>query len=342
MASSALLASACFGAALVLSCGGTRADAVADFYKGKTVEMLVGSEVGSGYDTYARLVATHMPRHIPGRPNMIVKQMVGAGGIVATNYLAKIAPKDGTIIAQVQNTVPFQPLVAPGGDLFDATRLSYIGSANSEVSLAFTWHTSPTATFADLSKRETIMAGVTGSISANYARAMTEFTGSKIRLITGYQGAGQAMLAIERGEVEGYPAIFWSTLKSTKADWLLQKKINLLVQISLKKHPELPDVPLIVNFLKDDETKAAAELLLAPQLAGRPFLAPPGIPAERLEALRAAFEKTLQDKDFLADAAKRNMEVQFVSGAEIAAVVARAYATPPAIVERVRRISQTP
>ncbi|MDB5651897.1 MAG: uncharacterized protein JWL62_3417, partial [Hyphomicrobiales bacterium] len=200
------------------------------FFTGRTIEMFVGSEAGSGYDAYARLVAAHLPRHIPGRPNVVVKQMVGAGGIVATNYLAKIAARDGTVIAQVQNTVPFQPLVAPGGDQFDATKLGYIGSANSEVSLAFTWHTSPTKSFADLTRRETIMAGVTGSTSANYARAMSDMVGAKIRLITGYQGAGQAMMAIETGEVEGYPALFWSTLKSTKSEWLAQKKIHLLLQ----------------------------------------------------------------------------------------------------------------
>jgi hypothetical protein len=285
------------------------------FYKGKTIDMMIGSEAGSGYDAYARLVANHMGKHIPGRPNIVVKQMVGAGGIVATNYLAKIANND-------------------------ATKLGYIGSANSEVALAFTWHTSATKTLSDLQKRETIMAGVIGSISANYAYAMSDLAGAKIRLITGYAGAGQSMLALERGEIEGYPALFWSTFKTTKPDWIAQKKINFLVQLALKKHPELPDVPLIFDYLKTDDDRAAAELLLAPQLAGRPFITPPDIPKDRLEALRAAFNQMMADADFKADAEKRNMEVQLVTGEEIAGVVARAYATKPEIVAKVRRMSE--
>ncbi|MDB5641351.1 MAG: uncharacterized protein JWN07_668 [Hyphomicrobiales bacterium] len=326
--------------AAALSCA--QAQAPDAFYKGRTIDMIVGSEAGSGYDAYARLVAAHLGKQIPGRPNILVKQMVGAGGIVATNYLARIAPRDGTTIAQVQNTVPFQPLVAPGGEQFDATKLGYIGSANSEVALAFTWVTSPTATLEDLRQRETIMAGVIGSISANYARALTDLAGAKIRLITGYAGAGQAMLALEKGEIEGYPALFWSTFKSTKPDWLAQKKVHLLVQLALKKHPELPDVPLIFDALHEPGDRAAAELLLAPQLAGRPFIAPPGLAPERLALLQHAFAQMMMDPDFLAEAARRNMEVQFTAGEEIAAVVARAYASPPDVIARVRRISGAP
>ena len=324
----------------VLAAHAARAQTPEAFYKGKTIDMMVGSEAGSGYDAYARLVANHFGKHIPGRPNIVVKQMIGAGGIVATNFLAKIAPKDGSVIGQVQNTVPFQPLVAPGGEQFDATKLGYIGSANSEVALTFTWHNSATKNFADLQKRETIMAGVIGSISANYAYALSDLTGAKIRLITGYAGAGQSMLALERGEIEGYPALFWSTFKTTKPDWIAQKKVNLLVQLALKKHPELPDVPLIFDFLKNEDDRAAAELLLAPQLAGRPFITPPDVPADRLLALRKAFAAMMADGEFKADADKRNMEVQLVPGEEIAAVVARAYATKPEIVVKVRRMSE--
>ncbi len=317
-----------------------QAQSVEAFYKGRTIEMLVGSEVGSGYDAYARLVANHYGKHISGRPNFIVKQMVGAGGIIATNHLAKIAPKDGSVIAQVQNTVPFQPLITPGGEQFDATKLSYIGSANSEVALAFTWHASATKSMADLRQRETIMAGVIGSISANYAYALGDLTGAKIKLITGYAGAGQSMLALERGEIEGYPALFWSTFKSTKPEWLAQKKVHLLVQLALKKHPELPDVPLIFDFLDKADDRAAAELLLAPQLAGRPFIAPPGLPADRLKPLQKAFEDMMRDPDFLSEAAKRNMEVQYIGGEEIAEVVKRAYASSPQVIARVRGMSE--
>jgi tripartite-type tricarboxylate transporter receptor subunit TctC len=314
------------------------ADAVEDFYRGKNIDMIIASEVGGGYDVYARLVAQFLEKHMPGHPHVLPKQMVGAGGVIATNYLANVAAKDGTVIAQVQNTVPFQPLLAPEGVRFDATKLNYIGSANTEVSLAFVWRSSPTQDFAALQRRETLMAGVNGSISAQFARAMNELAGAKIKLITGYAGATQSMLAIERGEVEGYPAIFWSTLKVTKADWLEQKSIRLLLQMALKKHPELPDVPLIFDYIKNDADRLTAELLLAPQVGGRPFIAPPDVPADRLAALRAAFAATMRDPDFLKEAAKRKLEVQYVGGEEMATIIARAAQSPPDIVARVRAI----
>jgi tripartite-type tricarboxylate transporter receptor subunit TctC len=315
-----------------------RADAIEDFYRGRNVDMIIASEVGGGYDVYARLVAQFLEKHLPGHPRVLPKQMVGAGGVIATNYLANVAAKDGTVIAQVQNTVPFQPLLAPEGVRFDATKLNYIGSANSEASLAFVWRTSPVENYAHLQQRETLMAGVNGSISAQFARAMNELAGAKIKLITGYAGATQSMLAIERGEVEGYPAIFWSTLKVTKPDWLEQKSIRLLLQMALKKHPDLPDVPLVFDYIKSDADRRTAELLLAPQVGGRPFLAPPDIPADRLQALRAAFAATMRDPDFRAEAAKRKLEVQYVGGEELAGIIAKAAQSPPDVVARVRAI----
>ena len=333
------LARACFIAVVACGCGqGVRADPIDDFYRGRSVDLIIASEAGGGYDVYARLLAPYLERHMPGHPRFLAKQMVGAGGVVATNYLANVATKDGTVIAQVQNTVPFQPLLSPEGVRFDATKLGYIGSANSEVSLAFAWRTSPTTDFAQLQQRETLMAGVNGSISAQYARAMNELAGAKIKLITGYAGATQSMLAIERGEVDGYPAIFWSTLKVTKPDWLARNDIRLLIQMALKKHPDLPDVPLIFDYIKNDTDRRTAELLLAPQVGGRPFITGPGIPVERLAALRAAFKTAIGDPDFLAEAQKRNLEIQYTSGEEIAAIVEKASASPPDIVERVKKI----
>lgn len=317
---------------------GVRAASVEDFYRGKAVDMIIASEVGGGYDVYARLVATFLEKHMPGHPHFVPKQMVGAGGMIATNYLANVAAKDGSVIAQVQNTIPFQPLLAPKGVRFDAVKLGYIGSANSETSVAFVWHTSQVKNFAQLQQRETLMAGVNRSISAQYAQAMNELAGTKIKIITGYAGATQSMLAVERGEVDGYPAIFWSTLKATKPDWLKQNSIRILVQMALKKNPELPNVPLIFDYIKNDTDRQVAELLLAPLLGGRPFIAPPGVPAERLAALRTAFAATMHDPDFLAAAAKHALEIQYVSGEEMAALVAKAEQNPPAIVERVRAI----
>ena len=315
-----------------------RANEVEKFYRDKTIDLIVSSEVGGGYDAYARLISSYMEKHLPGHPRFVPKNMVGAGGVVATNYLANVAKTDGTVIASVQNTIPFQPLFSPTGLKFSAMELGYIGSANSEVSLSFVWHTSSTLDYPQLQQRETLMAGVNGSISAQYARAMNELAGAKIKLVVGYAGASQSMLAIERGEVEGYPAIFWSTLKATRRGWLEKKQIRLMAQMALRKHPDLPDVPLIFEFIQAPKDRAAAELLLAPQLGGRPFITGPGVPPERLAALRKAFDASLHDPDLLHDAAKRNLEVQYTSGAEISDVIAQAFKSPPDIVERVRKI----
>ena len=308
------------------------------FYKGKTIDLIIASEVGGGYDAYARLIAPYMEKHLPGAPRIVPKQMIGAGGIVATNYLANVAKKDGTVIAQVQNTVPFQPLFTPEAARFKATELGYIGSANSEVSVSFVWSASPTQSLAHLRERETLMAGVTGSISSQYARAMNELIGTKIKLVVGYQGASQSLMAVERGEVEGYPAIFWSTLKVTKAQWLEQKSIRLIAQMALRKHPELPEVPLIFDFIDNERNGQIAELLFAPQVGGRPFIAPPGAPPARLAALQDAFAASLKDPDFIAEAAKRKLEIQYTSGPELLALVAKAFAASPDVIGEVRRI----
>lgn len=308
------------------------------FYKGKTIDLIIASEVGGGYDAYARLIAPFMEKHLPGNPRFVPKQMVGAGGIIATNYLSNVAKKDGTAIAQVQNTVPFQPLFTPEAAKFKSTELGYIGSANSEVSLSFVWSTSPTQSFAQLRERETLMAGVTGSISSQYARAMNELAGTKIKLVVGYQGASQSLMAVERGEVEGYPAIFWSTLKVTKPQWIEKKNITLIAQMALKKHPELPDVPLIFDYIGNEKNRQIAELLFAPQVGGRPFITAPGVPAERLKALQDAFAASLKDPEFLAEADKRKLEVQYTSGPELRVLVERAFKAPADVVAQVRRI----
>ena len=328
---------ACAAAALV-SAPLAQANEIEAFYKGKSVDLIIASEVGGGYDLYARLIGPFLEKHLPGNPRFVPKQMIGAGGIIATNYLTNVAKKDGTAIAQVQNTVPFQPLFAPEAAKFKSTELGYIGSANSEVSLSFVWSTSPTRTFSDLRERETLMAGVTGSISSQYARAMNELAGARIKLVVGYLGASQSLMAVERGEVEGYPAIFWSTLKVTKAQWLENKSIRLIAQMALKKHPELPDVPLIFDYIDTEQNKQIAELLFAPQVGGRPFIAPPGVPAERLKALQTAFGASLKDPEFLAEAERRKLEIQYVSGDELYEIVKRAYETPADVVARVRRI----
>jgi hypothetical protein len=264
--------------------------------------------------------------------------MIGAGDIVATNYLTDVARKDGAAIAQVQNTLPFQPFFTPESVKFNSMELGYIGSANSEVSLSFVWSSSPTRSLDDLRKRETLVAGVTGSTSSQHARAMNDLTGVRIKLIVGYAGASQSLLAIERGEAEGYPTIFWSTLKVTKAAWIENKNIRLIAQMAFRKYLDLPDVTLISDFIDNERNRAIAELLFAPQVGGQPFITPPGLPAERLRALQAAFAASLRDMDFLTEAERRKLEIQYVSGDELREIVRRDHEAPLDVVAEVRRI----
>ncbi len=322
--------------ALFLAIGSSPAAAQSPdaFWRGKSIDLIISSGVGGGYDAYARLVARYMEKHMPGRPRIIPKNMVGAGGLVAANYIANVAAKDGTVIGQIQNTVPFDPLFGRSGAQFDALKLNYLGSANSETAVVFTWHASPTRTFVDLQNRETVMAVAAGSISAFHAAAMNDLAGAKIKAVAGYPGATEGLLAMERGEVEGHPTIFWSSLKAAKPEWIANRKINLLAQFALKKHRELPDAPLILDYARDSEARETIELMAMTLAPGRPFVAPPGAPADRVEALRGALTATLNDPAFRADAQSRQMEIDPASGEEIAALMQNAYATPKPIARR--------
>jgi tripartite-type tricarboxylate transporter receptor subunit TctC len=307
-------------------------------YRGKTINMVISSGAGGGYDLYGRLVAKYMQRHIAGSPTLVVQNMTGAGGLAAMNYVANVARPDGLTIGQIQNTVPFQKLFGVAGSAFDPTAVKYLGSANSEVAVAFTWHTSPTQSFEDLVKRQTIMAGSTGAISAIDARAMNDLLGTKIKLVTGYPGTTESYLAIQRGEAEGFPATFWSSLKAGQKDWIAQKKIKIIVQLALAKAPDLPDPPLIFDYARTPEQRGVFELLLTPQALGRPFVVAPTTPPDRLATLRTAFEQTLKDPDFLAEAEKLNLDVKFMSGEEVESLVRKAYHSPPNLVSRVETI----
>jgi tripartite-type tricarboxylate transporter receptor subunit TctC len=330
LAVAALAASACLPA---------QAQSVADFYRGKNIDLIISTTVATGYDTLGRLVAEHIGDHIPGNPHIVPRNQPSAGGLTTANFIYNIAPKDGTAIATVQNPVPFTPLFGEPQARFDALKMNYLGSANSEVAIAFVWKTSKINTIQDAMKTESLMGATGGgSTSAFQARAMNTFMGTKFRVISGYPGSTEAFLAVERGEVDGYPSVFWSTLKSTKPDWIRDKSIKMLVQLGFEKHPDLPDVPLALDFVKTPEDKAALELTLAPQLPGRPYIAPPGLPAERLKALQDAFMATLADPAFVAEAKKRDVEIQPKSAEDVHDFIARIYQTPKDVVKRVNAV----
>jgi tripartite-type tricarboxylate transporter receptor subunit TctC len=325
-------------ALIFIGWGGTvRAQSNLDYYRGKTIDMVISSSAGGGNDAYSRLVARSLSNHIPGHPNVVPRNMPGAGGLVAGNYLYNIAPQDGTVIGQIQDIVPLQPLLGVNTAKYDALKFNYIGSANFDISIIFVWATSHVKTFNDLLTGPSIMAGSNGSLTSLYCNAINQLLGGQITQISGYPGVAQAFLAVERGEADGYPAASWSTLKSTRPDWLAQGKIHLLVQLSPKKSPDLPDVPPITDFLQTDVQRQAFQLILTPELLGRLFVAPPNVPADRMAMLRKAFDETMKDPQLISDAEKEHLEVRPTSGEAILDLVRQAYATPKAIVDLVDR-----
>jgi tripartite-type tricarboxylate transporter receptor subunit TctC len=311
----------------------------ADFYRGKQVDLVIASTVGGGYDLLARVIADYMPKHIPGQPRIVPKNVVGAGGLAAANFIYNTAAKDGTAFATVQNPIPFMPLFGEPQARFDALKMNYVGSANSEVEVAFVWHTSKIQNLDDALRMESTMATTGGgATSAFLAAALNTFIGTKFKIITGYPGTAEVNLAVERGEVDGHPSIFWTTLKATKPQWLADHQIRLLAQLALKKHPDLPDVPLAIDYAKTPEDREALELIFAAQLPGRPYIAPPDMPHSRLKVLQDAFMATMKDPEFLAQAKKRDLEIQAMPGPEVQAFISKTYQTPKAIVDRVNAV----
>ena len=311
------------------------AQSVAEFYKGKTVEIYIGYSVGGAYDAHARLLARHMGKHIPGNPTVINKNMEGAGSLRLANWLYTVAPKDGTVFGIIGRGIPFDPLLGRAGAQFEATKFSWIGSANDEVSICAAWHMTPIDKFEDLTTKEMIVGGTAGSADTDqFPRVLNGVFGTKMRVISGYPGGNEINLAMERGEVQGRCGWSWSSVGATHPQWIKDKKIKILAQLSLAKHPELPDVPLVMDLVKNEEQRQLLRLIFARQVMGRPFLGPPGIPADRLAALRKAFMDTMKDPDYLAEANKAELEVTPVPGEEIQKLVEEIYQTPKEIAEK--------
>lgn len=311
------------------------AQSVADFYKGKTVDLYIGYSVGGAYDLYARMLARHMSKHIPGNPNVIPKNMEGAGSLRLANWLYNVAPKDGLAFAIIGRGTGFDPLLGNKAAQFDGNKFTWLGSANNEVSVCVAWNTSGITRFEDMLTKELIVGGTSTSADTDqFPRITNGVLGTKMKVVTGYPGGNEVGLAMERGEVKGRCGWSWSSVKSTHHKSLEEKKFTILVQLALEKHPELPDVPLIIDLAKTDEQRQILKLIFARQAMGRPFVAPPGIPQDRAEALRTAFMATMQDKDFLADAEKVQMEINPVPGDKVQALVKEIYSAPPEIAKK--------
>ena len=317
------------------------AQSVADFYKGKTITLYVGYSPGGGYDTYARTVARQIGKHIPGEPTIIVKNRPGAGSMTLTNELYNSLPQDGTAVGIIGRGMAMEPLFGSKLAKFEPTKFNWIGSTNNEVSICVSWHTSKVKTWQDMQTIPMFVGGTgAGADTDTFPRVMNNLLDTKLKLITGYPGGNDILLAMERGEVEGRCGYSWSSAKSRKADWLKEGKLNILIQMSTGKHPDLPDVPFIMDLAKNDADRAALELIYARQEFGRPFLAPPNVPADRVAALRAAFMATMEDPAFLADAKKQNLEIAPIGGERIGELIANIYSAPPEVIQRAKEATE--
>jgi tripartite-type tricarboxylate transporter receptor subunit TctC len=320
-------------AAMPMSAG--YAQTPAEFYRGKTIDLYIAYSAGGAYDLYARLLARHLGRHIPGQPTVVPKNMEGAGGLRLANFLASAAPRDGTVLGATSRSVAFEPMLGNKGAQYDPGKFTWIGSANDEVSVCVSWHTSGIARFDDLLAKEmTVGSSGTGDDTFQFPRFVNNVLGTKMKIVTGYPGGNDVNLAMERGEVAGRCGWSWSAVRTTRMSWVTEKKINLLMQFSLAKHADLPDVPLIMERATTDEQRAMFRLIFARQVMGRPFQGPPGVPVERLRALQKAFMDTMADKDFLAEAHKGQFEIRPVSGEAIETMVTEILRTPPQLAEK--------
>jgi tripartite-type tricarboxylate transporter receptor subunit TctC len=321
----------------VLSANGAAAQ---DFYKGKELTIYTGSAPGGPYDAYARLLARHLVRNVPGHPTVIVQSMPGASGRRMMGYMQNVAPKDGTVIAAPQRAVPFDPLTEPDSH-FEAQKFGWLGSANSETNVCMVWHTSALGTFDDLYSKEMVV-GTSGpsSTDAIYPNVINNLFGTKFKVVTGYKGAAETNIAMERGEVDGRCGISWDTLVSLNDEWLRDKKIRLLVQFALDKNPELPDVPSVFDIAKTDEQRQILSFWAAPNKMGRPFAMAPGTPLDRIALMRRAFEATMKDPQLIAEAAKMKLAVDSIGGEEVTKLINQIYAVPQDVIAKAASASR--
>jgi tripartite-type tricarboxylate transporter receptor subunit TctC len=326
---------------IALAAAPAKAEDVAAFYAGKTVRMVVGIDVGSGYDVNARLLARHLATHIPGKPIIVVQNQPGAGSATMTSQLYTSGPFDGTVIGAAFAGMPTIPLLAPSGARFDPTKLLWLGNTNRETHVTYVWHTAPVQSLDELKSKELIMgAQAPGSSQVDFPLIANALLGTKFKVISGYQSTAKINIALESGEVQGTIAA-WTSLKTLSPQWLADKKVNVIAQWALRANAELPGVPNALDLAKTDAEQAALRLVLARLDIGRPFFVPPNVPADRVAALRKAFDDTMKDPAYLDEAKKLKIDVDPLTGAELATLVEQISKTPPETVARVKAAMET-
>jgi tripartite-type tricarboxylate transporter receptor subunit TctC len=319
---------------LMLACA-SPVTAQPDLLAGKSVHMIIGFGPGGGYDLWARTVGRHIGRHLPGNPNVIPQNMPGAGSYAAASYIFNVAPKDGTVLGIIARDAALGPLSGAAGARFDPLRLSWIGTPTKETNVCIAYHTAQAKTVQELSQKELILGDTgPGTGTRSYPKVLNELLGLKFKLVGGFKSSVEVFLAMERGEVEGICESL-DSIKNRRPDWIATKKIAILFQGGAEPNPELKGVPFVLELARTAEQKEAIEFLYAGQGIGRPFVAPPDLPADRLKMLRDAFKATMKDADFVADAKKSSLELEPEDGEHLAALIAKIYATPKPIVDKV-------
>jgi tripartite-type tricarboxylate transporter receptor subunit TctC len=325
------------GAACLLAVGPALAQSVEDFYRGRTVTIDVGFGPGGGYDRHARTLARHLGRHIPGNPSIVVRNVPGAAGLVLANQLFHSAPKDGTEFGTFNRTVPLDPLLDNPQARYDPRKFTWLGSTSHEISTCVAWHTARATSIEALKHNDLLIAGTSPNADAvMWPKVLNAVIGTRFKIIPGFKDSAESLLAMERGEVEGFCAWGWITQMSERPDWVRDRKVIPLVQFGSAKHPDHPDTPLATDLARTDEERQAIELVTAPLLFARPFVAPPDLPPERAAALRKAFEDTARDPAFLDDMIKQQLEPELVTHGEIERLLDRLYATPKTVVGKVK------
>jgi hypothetical protein len=320
-------------AALAVALTVAKADSVGDFYKGRSISLVIGYSVGGGYDAYARLLAHYIGKHIPGEPSIVPQQMTGAGSLRSANYIFSVAPKDGSVLGTFSRSMGIAPLL--GQAEFDSRKFTWLGSMTDDDTTCVTWNSSPIKNWTDFLSKPSKLGGLGADADPDiWALLYKNVFGAKVQLVSGYPGTNDVVLAMERGEVDGLCGLSWSTIKTRHAEWLTNHSANIIVQAALKKEPEIATVPLATDLVSKPEQLQIIKLLLASQAMARPFAAPPDIPADRKAALIGAFDATMRDGDFLAEAQKLNFEIHPVSAATIDGLLAEVYATPKDVLAR--------
>jgi tripartite-type tricarboxylate transporter receptor subunit TctC len=324
--------------ATFLSASHASAQSLEDFYRGKTVSLILGYPGSSANGTYARVIARHIGKHIPGNPNVIFRMMPGAGSLIAANHLFHVAPKDGTAMGLVAATIPLEALLAPGNIKFNPAEFSWIGRAAPSANVTFVRTTSPAKTIQDVFKRDVILAATgRSSTIAVYPSVLNNVVGTKFKLVMGYSGSGQSVLAMERGEVDGH-TMSVDAVRSLHPDWLSERKVTFLVQYALSRHPDLKDVPTSWELGHNAEEQQILKLVANAAEIGKMIIAPPGMPADRVTALRRAFDATMKDPEFVTELKATRVDLDPLAGEDLQKLVTDLATLPPGIIDKVKAL----